>query len=559
MPVSFQLMLPRPDSQRFGSEKPIPGAPTPVPSPTPAPPPINPVPPGNESPPPEAPSPPPTDPGQDSFVRSPNAIDLQQFNALVGDWVGDPIDDIQRLFVRQVILDNQTRLDVETIKVPGFIGIADELQVTDPTGKVVSGHAEIARILERDGLLIHTLQWNRERYGFTVDLRQPLDKNMFLETVIKNEGHHSGAIVPAQRFDPSGKLIPSFATLNEPDDYHQGMYFKGDKHGYMSVAQRLVFPGFVTPTQARGYINSIICWMALMNPFVKFPKENYNGNDPTRIANRERLRQFVKHALLASLREAEGIAFFKDPANLCYCAEFVFISLNTPLYPFNKPGLTELLDGDVRKAEQVLEMRNQQNRRQPNPLSEASANPEFTAFNIPMPVVPEDLLPLDRLMAQNQHAVNPDSLPFPPFKISQVLRRAFHTLLPRHQFSNDVNKLAKAEEKLLKCMEPAVVKQLGLEHLPEGEPTRLAVSNYTKLVRQQLERPYASYEEFDRMVDGLMTTADQMLSAVGDRAYFVPPRIYVDLGQGDGDPCLPQGWGFKLETVGALVDREVLN
>jgi hypothetical protein len=41
-------------------------------------------------------------------------------------------------------------------------------------------------------------------------------------------------------------------------------------------------------------------------------------------------------------------------------------------------------------------------------------------------------------------------------------------------------------------------------------------------------------------------------------AYFVPPRIYVDLGQNDGDNNLPQGWGFKLETVGALIARSAI-
>lgn len=33
----------------------------------------------------------------------------------------------------------------------------------------------------------------------------------------------------------------------------------------------------------------------------------------------------------------------------------------------------------------------------------------------------------------------------------------------------------------------------------------------------------------------------------------------MDLGQNDGDKYLPQGWGFKLETVGALIGREAIN
>ncbi|MBF2065718.1 MAG: family 10 glycosylhydrolase [Calothrix sp. C42_A2020_038] len=34
---------------------------------------------------------------------------------------------------------------------------------------------------------------------------------------------------------------------------------------------------------------------------------------------------------------------------------------------------------------------------------------------------------------------------------------------------------------------------------------------------------------------------------------MVPPRIYIDLGQQDGDNNLPQGWGFDLKTVGSLI------
>jgi hypothetical protein len=484
-------------------------------------------------------------------LREPKAIDISRFNALVGDWEGKPVTDLKRLFTKQVILDDTTTLDVETIAVPGYIGITDTLSVTDPAGNKVSGHADIAKFLARDGLLICTYQWHKERYGTPIDTRQPLTPELFQEAFMKNEGHHAGAIVPAQRVD-QGKTIDSFATFNEPNDYHRGMY---GKDGFVAVAQRLVFPSFVTSEQARGYINSIINWFAVLNPFAQFPKD-YNGGDPTRVCDRAALKEFLKNGLLACIGDPRALTFFNNPANKTYCAEFMFIGLNTPVYPFNLKTITGLLDGDSFKAKQVMDLKKLQNDQKANLLSQKTGNPEFKAFRISMPPVPEDLPPLDVLMAQNGQTIAPNSLPLPPFKISQVIRRAFRTLLPREKFGDE--KLVDAQARLFKFMKPALIQQLGLQDLPSTDPKVIGVSQFVDQVSEQLDKSYSSFAEFDTMVDGIMLKADEMLVGAGDRAYFVPPRIYVDLGQNDGDDNLPRGWGFKLETVGALVARGVI-
>ena len=485
-------------------------------------------------------------------LREPKAIDISRFNALVGDWEGKPVTDLKRLFTKQVILDDTTTLDVETIVVPGYIGITDAVSITDPAGNKVSGHADIAKFLARDGLLICTYQWHKERYGTPIDTRQPLAPELFQEAFMKNEGHHAGAIVPAQRVGEAGQTIDSFATFNEPNDYHRGMY---GKDGYVAVAQRLVFPSFVTPEQARGYTNSIINWFAVLNPFAQFPK-NYNGGDPTRVCDRAALKEFLKNGLLACIGDPRALTFFDDPANKTYCAEFMFIGLNTLVYPFNLKTITSLLDGDSFKAKQVMDLKKLQNAKQANLLSQKTGNPEFKAFNISMPLVPEDLPPLDVLVAQNGQTIAPNSLPLPPFKISQVIRRAFRTLLPREKFGD--HKLVDAQARLFKFMKPALIQQLGLESLPANNPKVVNVSQFVDQVSEQLDKSYNSFAEFDAMVNVIMLKADEMLVGAGDREYFVPPRIYVDLGQNDGDDNLPKGWGFKLETIGALVARGVI-
>ncbi|MGB6298510.1 MAG: hypothetical protein WBF90_20325 [Rivularia sp. (in: cyanobacteria)] len=491
-------------------------------------------------------------------------VDLGVFNSIQGPdhKEGKPVEDMKRLFNKQVIVDDETLLDIETIKVPGFIGIADEEIVINPQGETVSGHQDIVQFLEEYGLLVCTFQYNKDRYGKEIDLRRSPQSyseiSDLMEIFIKNEGHHSGVIVPAIR---EGEK-PAFASFNEPDSYHRGLY---GQSGFVAVAQNLVFPEFVTQQQQRGYTDSIICWMALMNPFVKFSQNDFNGGDPTRVIDRASLTEFLKNCALASLGDESAIAFLNDVGNKAYCAEFVHIGLNTPVYPFNLKGLTSLLN-DEGKAKEILAIQEKQNSRQENILSNRSTNPEFQAFNIQMPVVPQDLPSLNVLMANNGINIDSNSIPFPPFTLSQVLRRAFRTLLPRHK---DVNnpKIIEAQVKLFGYLEPLIFKQLGLDKplaeasseaaTAEREQKIKGVQEFIAFIKSQLQQNYDSYTQFDAVIDKIMQQADELVGA-NDAKYFIPPRIYVDLGQNDDDGNLPQGWGFKLNTLGALIDRAAI-
>ncbi|MEL6162904.1 MAG: hypothetical protein AAFR37_03770 [Cyanobacteria bacterium J06628_3] len=488
-------------------------------------------------------------------------IDLEIFNSIQGpDYKdGKPVKDLKRLFNKQVIVDDETILNIETIKTPGFIGIADEEIINNSEGKTISGHEDIVQFLERYGLLICTYQYNKDRYGEVIDLRWSPQSNYeideLMEIFIKNEGHHSGIIVPATR-EAGNK---AFASFNEPDTYHKGLY---GESGFVALAQNIVFPEFVNSKFQRGYTDSIICWMALMNPFVKFSQNDFNGGDPTTVIDKASLEEFLKNCALASLGDETAIDFFKNPDNKAYCSEFVYIGLNTLVYPFNLQGLTSLLN-DEAKAGEILAIQEKQNRRQENILSNRSANPEFQAFNIQMPVVPESLPPLSLLMAENGISVDFNSIPFPAFTLSHILRRAFRTLLPRHQ---DVNnpKIIQAQVKLFGYLEPLIIKQLGLDNpyaegfseeaTAERNNKLAAVKNFINLIKSQLKQEYNSYAELDAVIDEIMKQANELMG-VGDAKYFIPPRIYVDLGQNDGDGNLPQGWGFKLNTLGTLIYR----
>lgn len=513
-------------------------------------------------------------PDQTIALYSPDFIDLERFNALLGDagelkWVGKPLTDITKLFVKQVILDDETSLDVETLRVPGFIGIADDPDVIDAEGNTVSTHADIAQLLERDGLLIVTFQWDKERHGIPLDTRQPMEQDLFQEAFAKNEAHHAGALVPAQRLSDDGVLTPSFGAHNEPGSYHEGLY--GDD-GFVTAAQRLVFPDFVTREQARGYTDSIICWMGLLNPFVKFPKD-YNGGDPTRVVDPSTLRTFLRNGLLACLGDRDAVTYLNQTVNMTYCAEYMYVTLNTVLFPFNKPALMDLLEGDESKVDQILEIQVHHNNRQPTILTQKStddafeellrrtpSNPQFDAFNISMPVVPADLPPLNTLLEAHDYYPPKESLPFPPFLISQILRRAFRTILPRHTASTEGTrkKIAQAQARMLGYLEAALLQQLGLENTASDDPRIQAVNQFTGLISQYVSQDFETYETFDAMVDQIMQKADVMLLGAGDRTRFVPPRIYTDLGQQDGDDNLPKGWGFKLETVCAFTSRRAI-
>lgn len=491
----------------------------------------------------------------------PEEVDLEIFNSIQGpDYAqGKPVRNMKRLFNKEVIVDDETSLDIETIKVPGFIGIADQEKITNPEGKSVSGHKDIVQFLNRYGLLVCTYQYNKDRYGEAIDLRESPETWKLMEIFIKNEAHHSGVIVPAIR--EGG--IKAFASFNEPDYYHNGLY---GENGFVAIAQNLVFPKFVTPKQQRGYTDSIICWMALMNPFVTFSDDNFNGGDPTRVLDRATLKEFLKNCALACLGDENAIAFLGNSDNQAYCSEFVYISLNTTVYPFNLKGLSSILDGDEGKAREIIAIQEKQNRRQENILSKYSSNAEFQFFNIPMPIVPPDLPPLEVLMANNGINIDSNSIPFPPFTLSQVLRRAFRTLLPRHQDVNET-KIIQAQVKLFGYLEPLILRQLGLnnpdgvevnrESSPQMNEKIKAVQEFISFIRSQLQQNYNNYAEFDSVIDKIMVRADELLGA-NDAKYFVPPRMYVDLGENDNDTNLPQGWGFKLNTLGALIYRGAL-
>ncbi len=502
---------------------------------------------------------------QSSFglpLHPPEDVNLSVFNSIQGpDYKqGEPVEDMKRLFNKQIIVDNETVLDIETIKVPGFIGIADEQTITNSQGEIVSnsqgkpvsGHEDIVHFLNQYGLIVCTYQYNKDRYGKEIDLRRSpqnvYEINNLMEIFIKNEGHHSGIIVPAIREDGT----KAFASFNEPDTYHNGLY---GENGFLAVAQHLVFPEFVTLEQQRAYTDSIICWMALMNPFVKFSQNDFNGGDPTRVIDRVSLKEFLKNCALASLGVQSAIAFLNNADNKAYCSEFVYISLNTTVYPFNLKGLTSILDGDEAKARKILAIQEKQNRRQQNILSDRSRNPQFQSFNIQMPIVPSDLPSLDVLMAENGINIDSTSIPFPPFTLSQILRRAFRTLLPRHQDVNNA-KIIQAQVQLLGYLQPLILMQLGLDD-PDGEQIDekvKAVNEFVAFIQSQLQQNYNNYAELDAIIDKIMQQADELVGA-NDAKYFVPPRIYIDLGQNDNDGNLPQGWGFKLNTIGALIYR----
>ncbi len=504
------------------------------------------------------------DSSSDLPLHSAEDIDLEAFNSILNphDIEGKPVEDMKRLFNKEVIVDDETLINVETIRVPGFIGIADWERITNYQGKSVSGHEDIVQFLQQYGLLVCTYQYNKDRYGQPIDLRQAPQSDYeiynLMEIFIKNEGHHSGVIVPAIR--EGG--IKAFASFNEPDDYHNGLF---GENGFVAVGQNLVFPEFVKPQQQRGYTDSIICWMALMNPFVEFSDNDFNGGDPTRVIDRASLKEFLTNCALASTGDRNAIEFLNNSDNQTYCSEFVYISLNTPVYPFNLKGLTSLLN-DEAKAREILALQEQQNLRKENILSKNTTNPEFKAFNIPMPIVPSDLPPLDVLMANNGIDINANSIPFPPFTLSQVLRRAFRTLLPRHQDVNNAT-IIQAQVKLFGYLEPLIIRQLGLDRSSDGElpPESTAeinekiksVQEFIAFIQSQLQQNYNNYAELDFIIDKIMEQADGLVGT-NDAKYFVPPRIYVDLGQNDNDGNLPQGWGFNLNTVGALISRGAL-
>ncbi len=584
-------------------------------------------------------------------IYPPEAVDIEKLNSVL--YSAKPLEDVRKLFSKQVVIDKDTSVQVETITVPGYIGVSDELFVEDPKGNRVSGYADMAAILKTEELLICTYQGNPQAYGTPIDLSHDSDlaeeiagvvnrdiagsfkgsldgvlshsfnessgdfsgqlklmsitegragslsstqlkgtydgtlqgrfegtlqgqlkstgqfDNFFIQdTVIKNGGLHTGAMVPSRKTNyETGEIIDTFASFNQPAGYHNGVY-GGDS--LVSVAQRLVFDEAITPEEATGYRYTMINWMALLSHVVKFSDRNIDGGDPTTVIDVSTLKTILQNGVRASLGDPDALTFFDDSNNKIYCAEFIYIALNTPLFPFNQLGLTELLDGDGAAAKAVLGHQTRYSNAQFNIFSlvrePGAENPELVARNIVLPTVPETLLPINRVLTQRGRTA--EGLAFPPFTIAQVIRRAFRTLLPQ-QGTLAASQLAKLQVRLFKAIEPMLTQQV----LPTVDFSNLTEETSAQVQAdprvQQIKAFIAQVEdtltnttdiaELDKRFDEIVEQANTLVRQAGSIVEFVPPRIYVDLGQQDGDDNLPKGWGFKLQTIGATIARQSIN
>jgi hypothetical protein len=581
------------------------------------------------------------------------AVDVQQLNNII--YPRNPLEDVRTLFSKQVIFDKNTTIQVDTITVPGYIGISDEFWVEDPKGNRVSGCADVAAILKTEDLLICTYQENPDTYGIPIDLSAKNDQSeeisglvnrdisgsfkgtldgllsniasnkslgefsghvdlsvldestgafgtklkgtyegtlqcwfegtlqgqlkstvvfedeLLKGTVIKNGGRHSCAMVPALKppyyeADATMAKIETFACLEKSRDSTSGGYSGG-----IAIAQRLVFDEVITPAEATGYRHTMINWMGLLSHVVKFADRNIDGGDPTTVVDKATLKTILQNCVRASLGDPEALAFFDNSDNKLYCAEFVYIALNTPLFPFHQPGLTALLDGDSNAAKAILGNRARYNNNQLNMFSLVrepnGTNSELAARNILLPSVPETLSPLDQLLTERGRIVQ--GLPFPPFTITQVIRRAFRTLLPQPG-TLEASKLAKLQVRLFQAIEPMLTQQVVLQAVDLSSLTEEAAAAIQAGPRvQQIKAFIAQVEEtlttitdiaeLDKHFDEIVEQANTLVRQAGSIVEFVPPRIYVDLGQQDGDDNLPKGWGFKLQTIGAMIDRQSIN
>jgi hypothetical protein len=394
------------------------------------------------------------------------------------------------------------------------------------------------------------------------------DRLFIQDTVIKNEGLHAAAIMPARRMNyETNELIDTFASFNQPASYHSGVY---GGSGLVSVAQRLVFDEVITPAEATGYRHSIINWLGLLSHVVQFADRNIDGGDPTTVVDKASLKTILQNGLRASLGYPEALAFFDDSNNRLYCAEFIYIGLNTPLFPFNQAGLTALLDGDSATATAILGHQTRYANGQFDVFSltrpPGDSNPELVARNILLPPVLETLLPIDQLLSQRGRGA--EGLPFPPFTIAQVIRRAFRTLLPP-EGTLSASQLAKLQIRLFKAIEPMLLQQVlptvDFSNLTEeataaiqADPRVQQVKAFIAQVEDTLKQT-TDVAELDRRFDEIVEKSNSLIRQAGALVEFVPPRIYVDLGQQDGDNNLPKGWGFQLETIGATIARECIN
>jgi hypothetical protein len=475
---------------------------------------------------------------EDPVAQSDNVTQLSDYDVNIeaanGIWSpATPFAEAKDLWTATVLIGDQaipapTHLFGDVINV---IPYSNEDGGTDATGAAFErGDQEVAKVFQPGQVGIALKMHRPEKQ--VVDLNDA-DPSVMKED-FKLQDTHIEVVVGVEKAEhgQAGAI-----TLNNPQGYEEGRF--GNKT-YSMVFMRPTFPSYVNAEQKAEYEKNIVAAAVMFNAVTDFPGD-YNGGDPLAANSVETYKVYTEQAIKAATGDQAAQAWFKDPANQVYCAEFAYLSLSSVVDPLTASNLVprigqELWDAFVaevdkhnRGVDEFQETGNLPSAENTSSFVELNSNKRAAMIRIN--------LPSDSLQPMGSLSPNPDDnskLALKWMTMSDIVRQFMRTHLPREILGEQ---MAPVQGAVLAKMKPGLLEQMGMDQMPEDDPRRVAVEALFAQIVQVVSTPYENYAAFQAALEPYAAQAAQITGprdSAGSGA-FVPPSLYHVVAQGHHD------------------------
>jgi hypothetical protein len=357
-----------------------------------------------------------------------------------------------------------------------------------------------------------------------------------LKEHFKLQDTHIEVVVGVKRDGQDGAI-----TLNNPQSYEDGAF--GDEQ-YAMIFLKPAYPSYLNEAQVKAFENNVRTMLVGFNAVTEFPGD-YNGGDPLGARNPTEVREYVKQMVLAINGSEAARAWFRESANMVYCAELAFLSFSAGLIaPLNDETMIPLVGAAEWTKFQTFITKH--NAGESTPFTELNSN-ERVKYIRDLTVAPRDL----KTAGSYGGAGETEKLALQPLTMSDMIEDFMRLHIPREQLGES---LAPAQGGLLAAMRPGLIEQMGMDQLPATDPKRIAVDGLYDKIVAAVGKSYGSYAEFRSAVEPLLGQARAITGPRGDtgEGLFVPPSLFHTAAQGKHAGLLKfeyQGHGVHVSAV----------
>jgi hypothetical protein len=411
-------------------------------------------------------------------------------------------------------------------------------------------------VFERGDMVIAKI-YKPGQVGIAVKMHRPekrfLDLNnadaAAMKEDFKLQDTHIEVVVGVERAE-HGKA--GAITLNNPQGYEEGAF--GDEE-YSMIFLSPAFPEWVPAAAQAKYNNNIRSILVGLNAVTNFPGD-YNGGDPLAGNTPEKVTEYTRRMVLAIAGDEDSLSWFKDDANKVYCAELGFLAFSAGLITaLNQKTMEPLVGAEVwAKFAAEVELHNKGvdefaetgSVSQPSRFVELNDNKRVQMVRIDL--APDDLEPM-AVFSPNPELAR-TQLALSALTMADIVMLFMKTHLPREILGEA---LAPVQAAVLAKMKPGLLETMGMDRVPENDPSRVAVEGLFAQIVEAVGKSYADYASFRAALEPLMEAARGVTGPrPGDESgtgLFVPPSLFHVAAQGQFHGLI----GFQYEGHGVHI------